>query len=595
LQIVRKLMAASGVTAFCKASAGSAWAIIAVMLSRLLNSLASITVPAAAFCALLIGGCAASLQKPPDVAADEYFPGASYSLLMAEIAMQRKSWLVTAREYLNAAEQSEDPELARRATEFAAEFGYDVFALGAVRRWLELQPDGLLANEYAGRLYLRRNELDQALIHWRASFGDVALSDEEYLRVAGDIAEEGNLAGATWLLVRLVNEYPDEVGLRMGLAFAALRSGSYELALAEAQRIAVERPDWIQPQLVIPGALLSLEREYEAFAYLDDALDAGESTTLELEYVRLLSAIGRHEEATRRLASLGKIYGAQPELVRLHAQIAFAAGDFIAAAKDYEQLLANAVNVYESRFMLGRMAMAQNDCGRAIANFDRVLGGGYLMQAQLGIASCYENSGDADAALEQLRSFAEKHPRLALDIATAEAQMMFRSGRVDEALAHYQTVIRLQPNQIGLLLEYGSVLDLAGRYDEAVKVLRQVVEIAPTNANALNSLGYTLTNRTRRHDEAYRLIRTAFEIDPQSAPIMDSMGWVLYRRGFVDEARSYLELALDELEDPELIAHLGEVLWVSDERERALALWDRGLIDYPDNQPLIETRARFMP
>jgi len=548
-----------------------------------------------AWFALLAAGCTSSLQQPPDSAVDDYFPGASYSLLMAEIAMQRRAWLVTAREYLNAAEQSTDPELARRATEFADEFGYDVFALGAVRRWLELEPDRLLAHEYAGRLYLRRNELDKALIHWSASLGDVGLSDEEYLRVAVDMTEEGYSAGATWLLIRLVNEDPDAVGLRMGLAYAALQSGIWELALAEAQRIAFERPDWIQPQLVIAKALLSMEREYEAFAYLDAALEARDSSTLELEYVRLLSAIDRNADAMRRLVELGKTYGAQPELVRLHAQIAFAAGDLVAATKDYEQLLASGVHIYESYFTLGRLALAEGDCDQAIVHFDRVLGGGYLMQAQLGIASCYERFGNAEAALEQLRSFADKHPRLALDIAPAEAQLLFRSGRVDEALAHYETVSRLQPDRYDLMLEYGSMLDLAGRSDEALAIMRRAVAIAPTDANALNTLGYTLTNRTRRHDEAYRLIRLAFELDPSSAPIIDSMGWVLYRRGFVDEARSYLELALTRLEDPEVIAHLGEVLWVSDERERALALWDNGLSNFPDSQPLLETRGRFMP
>ena len=42
-----------------------------------------------------------------------------------------------------------------------------------------------------------------------------------------------------------------------------------------------------------------------------------------------------------------------------------------------------------------------------------------------------------------------------------------------------------------------------------------------------------------------------------------------------------------------LIAHLGEVLWKSGEREAAEALWERGLVDYPDSQPLIRTRQRF--
>jgi len=137
--------------------------------------------------------------------------------------------------------------------------------------------------------------------------------------------------------------------------------------------------------------------------------------------------------------------------------------------------------------------------------------------------------------------------------------------------------------------------DRVGRVDDAVTVMERAVEIAPTDADALNVLGYTLTNRTRRHDEAYRLIRLALELDPDNAPIMDSMGWVLFRMGRLDEARSYLELALSKLDDPEMIAHLGEVLWVADERADAVALWDRGLVDYPNSQPLIETRQRFMP
>ncbi len=554
-----------------------------------------LTVPVMAAALALSGACASPPRQLAEQPVEEYVPDANYHLLMAEIALQRKAYLTTAQEYLNAAGLSPDPALAQRATEFSYEYGFDAIALAGARRWLALSRESELANEYAARLYLRRNQLDRALEHWRASLGSADLSTEEYLRVGADMAEEQNPAGATRLLIWLVNERPAEPGLRMALAHAALRSGDYELSLASAQQANETDSEWLQPMLIIPKALLSLGREYEAFGYLDTVLGEQPSAALELEYVRLLSAAGRDEEAIRRLVGLGRSHGVQADLVRMHGLIALSTGDLVAAEEDFQQLLSGGTHVYESYFTLGRIAMARQEYRRAIGYFERIRGGGYLVDAQLAISLAYERLGNDEAALAHLRSFAEEYPRLAVDVMTSEAQLLYRMGQVDDALARYAQVTQLKPGRAGLLLEYGAMLDLAGRYDAAIVQMERAVELAPTDSNALNTLGYTLTNRTRRHAEAYRLIRMALELEPDSAPILDSMGWVLYRLGRVDEARSYLELALSKLEDPELIAHLGEVLWVSEERDRAIALWDRGLAAYPDSQPLIETRERLLP
>lgn len=543
--------------------------------------------------AAIMVGCTSAPRQAPE-AAPEYVPDANYYLLMAEIAVQRKAWVVAAREYLAAAQLSADPELAQRATEFAYEYGFEAIALSAARRWLELGPGNPLANEYAGRLYLARNRLDRAFEHWSASLAESGLMRDDYLSVAADMAEQNNLTGATRLLSRLVNAQPDEPGLRMALAYAALGSGAPELALYSARRAAAAQPDWIQPALIIPRALMVLGREHEALAYLEDRGAEQPSLVMQIEAARLLSAVGRGDEAIRRLVDLGKAWGALPELVRVHGLIAFDGGDLEAARRDFEQLLASGSHVYESYFMLGRIALELGEYRRAIDRFERIRAGNFLVRAQLAISLARERLGDDAGALAQLRNFAEEFPRLAFDTAPGEAQLLYRMGRVDEALAVYERVNALQPDRVDMLLEYGAMLDLAGRHDAAIEQMRRALAVAPADSNALNTLGYTLTNRTRRHDEAYRLIRMALELEPDSAPIIDSMGWVLYHQGRLDEARSFLELALTKLEDPELIAHLGEVLWVGDERARALALWDRGLEKFPDSQPLIETRARFV-
>ena len=65
------------------------------------------------------------------------------------------------------------------------------------------------------------------------------------------------------------------------------------------------------------------------------------------------------------------------------------------------------------------------------------------------------------------------------------------------------------------------------------------------------------------------------------------------RQGRLAESRSYLQFAYAQLQDPELAAHLGEVMWKQGERESAQALWADALEKSPGNAPLTETMARF--
>ena len=47
--------------------------------------------------------------------------------------------------------------------------------------------------------------------------------------------------------------------------------------------------------------------------------------------------------------------------------------------------------------------------------------------------------------------------------------------------------------------------------------------------------------------------------------------------------------------DPEISAHLGEVLWVHGDLEAAGQIWDQALQEHPDSLVLNETVLRFNP
>jgi Flp pilus assembly protein TadD len=131
------------------------------------------------------------------------------------------------------------------------------------------------------------------------------------------------------------------------------------------------------------------------------------------------------------------------------------------------------------------------------------------------------------------------------------------------------------------------------RFDVMEQQLRKLITLKPDFAQAYNALGYTLADRNVRLDEAAGLIEKALALSPDDHYILDSMGWVQYRRGMLNEAADYLRRAYSEKTDPEIAAHLGEVLWQQGKRDEAVKTWEEALRAHPDNEVLLNTTKKF--
>jgi Flp pilus assembly protein TadD len=123
--------------------------------------------------------------------------------------------------------------------------------------------------------------------------------------------------------------------------------------------------------------------------------------------------------------------------------------------------------------------------------------------------------------------------------------------------------------------------------------LRIVLADEPDNAAALNALGYTLADQTDRYEEAETLIRRAYELQPNDPSITDSMGWVAYRLGRLEESANYLRQAWSMDKNPEIAAHLGEVLWAMGEEDQAREIWREGLTIDSEHELLADTLRRM--
>ncbi|HYG41335.1 MAG TPA: tetratricopeptide repeat protein, partial [Bordetella sp.] len=120
-----------------------------------------------------------------------------------------------------------------------------------------------------------------------------------------------------------------------------------------------------------------------------------------------------------------------------------------------------------------------------------------------------------------------------------------------------------------------------------------VIALDPDHAHAYNALGYTLADRKQRLPEALDLITQALELLPDDPFILDSMGWVKFRMGENQAAADYLSRAYAQRPEPDIAAHLAEVLWVEGKRQQAQELLQAGFKKDPKNQTLIDTAKRL--
>jgi Tfp pilus assembly protein PilF len=180
-----------------------------------------------------------------------------------------------------------------------------------------------------------------------------------------------------------------------------------------------------------------------------------------------------------------------------------------------------------------------------------------------------------------------------IQVQQATAQLYRDANNYKTAYEVLEKALVEYPDDPDLLYDAAMVAEKLDRIDIVEARLKRVVELKPTSAHALNALGYTLVDRTNRVEEGYALIQRALALSPDDPFILDSVGWAQYRLGKLDEAEKYLRQAMEQRPDPEIAAHLGEVLWAKGERALAQDLWQSQLKNAPDNAVLLETVRRL--
>lgn len=518
-----------------------------------------------------------------------------YDYLVAEVAAHRGELALSYRHYLNAAIRTHDAYAAERATRIAVYLDDQPASLRAARLWVELSPNAQNARMTLALLREHEGRRDEALVQLEALLQiSEALGQDGFLQIAQVLAKEGG-AKLQPLMYDLVAAHASDARAHYALALVAVAGKSLVQAETSLKQAVALAPQWAEARVMLARVWHGQGRTAKALDSLAAALVAmPDSRPLRSTYARMLVDAGRHADALVQFRLLLAETPDNEELLYRGAMLATHERVWEEARAYWQRLRHQGGERFpEASYFL---AQVEERLGRervAAALYDTIKEGPLLMDAGLRLAQLEARRGDYGAARARLQRLRVLVPERAVDAYLAEAGLLTDAGRADEARQLFDEALSHQPDNIDL--RYARAMFAVEQDDLGTLEhdLLHVLSLDPDHVDALNALGYTLTDRTRRHQEAFGYIMHAYRLQPESAAILDSLGWVHYRLGNYASALRYLRQALDMAHDPEIAAHLGEVLWVTGDRAAARGVWREGLSHTPDSSHIRDTMDRM--
>jgi Flp pilus assembly protein TadD len=521
-------------------------------------------------------------------------PDVMYHVFTAEILGGEGDLSGAAAAYLEAALISEDPEIAQRAARVAVSAGEWQMVALASDRWAMLDPSNMDALELAAGSRLREGDYVGAEFQLTRILR-MADSDPErgWRVVTALLAPVNDKVRAYKVLDNLVSEFNAEANVESLYARSQLSASYGDLDEANVyidRAIALEpgRADllaWSGRLAVNTGdRARALERYRQAWeAGPDDVRNA-------MSYAELLK---RNKQLTAAQAVLSQLPDT-PDLRFARMVFAMDADDRGTAENLYTGFPnAGYEDSSEAAFQAAQGAELL-DYKREAINWYAQVTGERSLRSSLRQAFLLADLGDledARALLAQLRLQADSEIRS--QSFQVEARILQEAGHRDEAYVILNDALETLPEDNSLRYSRALLAVVEGDLELAESDFRQIISDQPDNAAAINALGYTLADLTDRFEEAEQLILLAYEIQPDDPSIIDSMGWVSYRLGRLQDAESYLREAWEMMQNAEVAAHLGEVLWVQGKTGEARSIWQMGTQIDDHNEVLIKTLQRF--
>jgi tetratricopeptide (TPR) repeat protein len=522
-----------------------------------------------------------------------------YKYLVAEVAGQRGDIGTAGAIFYDLARAEQDARLAERAAKIGAYANIPNLAIPAVKLWAELDPTSTEAQQAMTEMLIATGRLNEA----EPYLAQLLVKEESraggFLFINSILNRSTDKNAVLKLVQSLAKPYPTLAEANFAVAQAAYIANQDTIALDALEKAEDARPNWVIAAL-LKGQVLFRQSPNKAIAFYYEYLKVQpEANEIRINLAKILVnqkqyAAAKAEFPTILAHAKDSQDNNNAEIYAIVGLLSFQATDYDEAENYFKQAIANNFKESDQIYLyLGQTAEKQKHDATAMSWYNKVPAGPRHLEAQFNLANVIARTQSVDKAVELLDNLDDLNVEQQILVIKAQAALLSKEKRHQEAFELLGKAVKNLPNTPELVYDYALAAERVGKFDIMELELRRSIAEKPDFAAAYNALGYSFADRNIRLKEAISLIEKALIISPNDHYMLDSLGWAHYRKGNLDKAIQYLEQAYNINPDPEIAAHLGEVLWQKGEYEKAKKIWSDALTADPENETLLITANKF--
>lgn len=517
-----------------------------------------------------------------------------YKFLLAEIAIQRNDLNAGGHLYLDLAKLTKNEQLAQNAARLGSMVRNGRLALDAADVWSKLDPKSPDAQRVLAEMYIASGNLAKARPIVKRILESDESKGEGFLYLNNTLTRVENKTNALRFIIEIAKPYPNMPEAHFAVAHTAHMAGDFTVRDRELNIIDKLKPNW-ETNVLFKGAIASQDDPFKAIIEYEKFIKKNpKSNSVRLELAKLLVQTENYDEAKIHFQKLVNSPLASSELSFTVALLALETGDDKIAEKFFLQSLDRKYPNPDQVYMyLAKIYALRNDLKNTFVWVDKISTGPMFVESRIFGAQTIQMSEGTDSAIAYLDQFKSLDRQEKLKLLQLKTSFLYNDNRYLEAINLMADEESNFSDSAEFFFDYGLLYEKSNDYDAMEENLKKAISLKPGYATAYNALGYSYADRNVKLDDAKRYIEIALSIEPQNHYIMDSMGWVHFKLGNYDIAYEFINKAFAIQEDPEIAAHLGEVLWKQGKKLEAQSIWQTYLEKFPENAVLIETNSRF--
>ena len=520
-----------------------------------------------------------------------------YKFLLAEIASQRGDLNSAGHIYLDLAKLTKSIPLAERATRIAGSARNGRLAMDSANVWQKLDKTSTEPRRILAELFITSGNLAKA-----RPLVKKLLEQEEKTRAEGFLyldkilSQVENKKNALRFILDISKPYLEIPEARFAIARAAFSAGNKKMALKELDKIESLNSKW-ETAALFRGYIIGKEWPEKALAFYQDFLRKNpKSNEVRLEYAKALTNLKKYDEAKKQFLKLVNSSLASSEISLTVALLSIELGDNILAEKYFIQSLErNYPEPGQIYMYLSSIYDDKGDFQECLTWLKKITNGEYFLDSRILMAEYIAKYDSIDSAIEMLNGLKNRNllPNEKLIILRNKTSLLLTENRNQDAY----DLMKLEEEEFKdapeFKFDYAILSEKMGNTLLMEQLLLEAIKLKPDYATAYNALGYSYADRGIKLPEAKRYIEIALSYEPNNHYILDSMGWIHFKLGNLEIASMFIKKAYAINKDPEIAAHLGEILWTQGKEEEAREVWENSLNRHPSNTVLLETTNRF--